>query len=123
MKFLMFLVPVLIWSCNPAESAREDEREALDRQLQEINSIIAEGSCAENDACQYIAVGSKACGGPKAYLVYSTSIDVDALEEKVEAYNQAEAEFNEKHNISSDCALVSPPENIGCEDGTCVIIE
>ena len=32
--------------------------------------------------CDFIAFGSKACGGPKSYLVFNNSIDVDLLKEK-----------------------------------------
>ncbi len=123
MRLLVFLFPILFLNCSPTESTLEDDRKTLNKQLSEIKALIAEGACDENTSCYAIGVGSKACGGPKTYLVYSSSIDVDALESKVEAYNRAENEFNEKHGATSDCAIVSPPDNIGCKDGKCVMLE
>ena len=70
--------------------------------------------------CAYIAFGSKPCGGPWSYLVYSISIDVDLLKSKVKQYNKMEDEYNRKHGIASDCAIVLPPTSLNCVNDKCV---
>ena len=87
----------IVFSCsNNSETSREDERLQLDSLKNEIEQIVTEGTCTENTVCDYIAFGSKPCGGPWSYLVFSTSINVQLLKEKVAIYNQNETVFNLK---------------------------
>ncbi|PKQ45658.1 hypothetical protein [Confluentibacter flavum] len=100
----------------------EEDKKELAALKQTIEDLASSSVCNENTECKYIAFGSKACGGPKSYLLYSTSIDVENLEMLVEEYNQKETDFNTKHGIISDCALVMPPTGLSCENNTCIPI-
>jgi hypothetical protein len=120
MRLLIALLLFLPLNCEPTAVDRDEERAALNRQLEEIKIFIAEANCDNDGECASIAYGSKACGGPMGYLYYPTSIDVEKLEEMTEAYNRAEAEFNQKYQVVSDCMYVMPAENLECQDGDCV---
>ena len=72
--------------------------------------------------CKVIAFGSKPCGGPWSYLVYSTSIDEERLEALVESYNIYEQDYNMACDVASDCMFVTEPTELTCEDGKCVIV-
>ena len=96
--------------------------ENLQNDKQEILDYIASFPCDGTSGCDFIAFGSKPCGGPWEYLVYSNTVDVTYLTDLVTNYNLNEAQYNETYNIYSDCAVVNPPENIGCIDGVCSII-
>lgn len=100
----------------------EEDKKELTTLRQVIEELANASECNENTACKFIAFGSKACGGPKSYLVYSTSIDVERLEMLVETYNQKDADFNIKYGVISDCAAVLPPSSVGCENNTCVAV-
>lgn len=105
-----------------AISTQETEREALNTSKIAIENLAATSICNENTSCKFIALGSKPCGGPWSYLVYSTSIDVEKLEKMVETYNKKEAEFNAKWGAFSDCAYAMPPTRVNCENNTCIAV-
>ena len=86
----------------------------------EIETLANSSVCNESTECKYIDFGSKPCGGPRGYLVYSTSIDTESLEALVEIYNQRETEFNTKWSIFSDCTIANPPSNVKCENNICI---
>ncbi|MCB0449222.1 MAG: hypothetical protein KDC97_03805 [Confluentibacter sp.] len=103
-------------------TSKESEQKALNNSKKAIEALAGTSVCNETTTCKFIALGSKPCGGPWSYLVYSTSIDVKKLETMVEAYNKSEAAFNQKWNIASDCAYAMPPASVNCENNTCVAI-
>jgi len=112
---------VIVFSCSTISTqSQEEDLFALDNLKLEIETIVDQGNCTEISNCNYIAFGSKACGGPQGYLVYSNSIDVILLKEKVTKYNQQEKDYNKKWNIISDCSVPSPPTSIACVDGKCI---
>ncbi|MGY5851193.1 hypothetical protein [Salegentibacter sp. F14] len=124
MKSFVILFPILIIvsSCQTTENIQQIDREELNRQLEEIRELIAKEICDEENTCDYIAVGSKPCGGPKMYLLFPSSINRQKLEAMVNTYNKAEADYNKKYEIISDCRLVTPPERIECINGKCEAI-
>lgn len=103
-------------------TTQESEQEALNTSKKAIEDLAATSICNENTTCKFIALGSKPCGGPWSYLVYSSSINVEKLENMVEAYNKKEADLNKKWGTISDCMFVSPPTSVNCENNTCVAI-
>jgi hypothetical protein len=94
----------------------------LQQERQLILNYIAIFSCNDASSCNSIAFGSKACGGPKEYLVYPSTVDLEYLTEKVNNYNAMENSYNVKYNVVSDCMAVMPPQNIGCVDGVCTVL-
>jgi len=101
---------------------KEQEQQELATLKQAIENLAKTAVCNENTACKFIALGSKPCGGPWSYLIYSASINVDELENLVENYNQKEALFNTKYGVISDCSFLMPPNGLGCENNTCIPI-
>lgn len=101
---------------------QEDELQELIDLKTEIENFASTSICDDTFECKFIAFGSKPCGGPWSYLVYSTSIDTNRLESLVEGYNQKESIYNTKWNIASDCALVNPPTSVTCENNICVAV-
>ena len=113
----------IVFSCtNTTEITQESEKAELDILQEEIVQLIATGTCAQNTHCDFIAFGSKPCGGAWSYLIYSTTINVELLSEKVATYNQNEAAYNIKWSVVSDCMVISPPTSVACVDGDCVAI-
>lgn len=98
----------------------EEDVRALQTSLDLIEALAGQSVCADGFTCESIALGEKACGGPKSYLIYSSSIDTDNLETMVATHNTLEKAFNIKWDIVSDCLFVGPPSFITCENGKCV---
>ena len=118
------LVFFLIIGCNSDDTAKERDIDTkIISDLEDEIIALAESSfCNDITECAYIAFGSKPCGGPWSYLIYSTSIDVELLIDKVEEFNKIQQEYNIKYGIVSDCSIVLPPISLICEDNKCKAI-
>lgn len=111
-------------SCEQlAAIEQEITKEQLDQQLVAIEALIEEGNCSKDGECQFIPYGSKACGGPQGYLIFSSNVDRDELQTRVDAYTKAEATYNKQEGIMSDCSIPPEPAKLGCVDGNCVQLE
>ena len=104
------------------EKSRNSYINDLQNDKQAILDYIASFPCDTTTGCNYIALGSKPCGGPWEYLVYSNAVDQSHLTEMVNAYNELEHAYNIEFEIFSDCAVVNPPQQVDCRDGICTII-
>ena len=105
-----------------APLTQEEERAELNTLKSEIEDLANTSVCNETSECKFIGLGSKPCGGPWSYLIYSTSIDTENLENMVADYNQKELDFNAKWGVVSDCALTQQPSSIKCENNTCIAV-
>jgi hypothetical protein len=77
----------------------------------EAKALVNSDGCSSADQCRTAAVGSRACGGPRYYLVYcAKTTDTVALFKKLEAIRSAEQEFNKRYQIVSTCEFRMPPK-------------
>ena len=116
------LLTIVFGCTSTTELGKEDDLAELNNLKEEIELLVNSGVCSENSDCDSIAFGSKACGGPKAYLAFSSSINVELLQQKVVTYNALETAFNQKWGIISDCSVPIPPVNVTCIAGKCTAI-
>lgn len=107
---------------DDSKPTMEEEQKILIVGKKNIENLAASSVCNESTECRFIALGSKPCGGPWSYIVYSTSIDINKLESLVEDYNKNEAVFNIKWGVISDCSFLLPPTSIICENNKCVAV-
>jgi hypothetical protein len=89
-------------------------------QLEEqAKAVIDTGGCTSADQCRSAPVGSRACGGPRYYLVYcARTTDSAALFRKLDAVAAAERAYNVKYQIMSTCEFRMPPD-LGVTGGMC----
>ena len=114
---LMFAVGC---ATNTPDSTPDDQTmTGLDSLGAGIDQLILDKQANGIKSCRLIAFGSKPCGGPWRYLVYSTeatdSVELTAL---VTEYNELEAKLNREEERASDCAMVQRPR-IVWKDGYC----
>jgi hypothetical protein len=95
----------------------------LTQEKQIILDYIASFECDASIGCDFLAFGSKPCGGPWGYLVFSNAVDITYLTNKINNYNELEHQYNIETGAISDCMAVSPPEEVGCVNGVCDIIQ
>lgn len=85
----------------------------------QAKALVKTDGCTSADQCRTAAVGSRACGGPRYYLVYcSRTTDSAALYSKLDAIAAAEREFNTRYQIASTCEFRMPP-TVGLTGGSC----
>lgn len=127
MKRLPAILFILLLSLSLTQCTSGDSNDNYESDLEElvamrtiIEDLANSSTCSESTECRFIAFGSKPCGGPWSYLIYSTSVDTDMLEGMVATYNNRQAAFNAKYGEVSDCAFVNPPALLLCENDTCI---
>jgi uncharacterized DUF497 family protein len=85
----------------------------------QAKALVKTDGCSSAGECRTAAVGSRACGGPRYYLVYcSRTTDSAALFRKLDAVAAAEREFNAKYQIVSTCEFRMPPK-VALSGGSC----
>ena len=85
----------------------------------QAKALIKAGGCSTASQCRTAAVGSRACGGPRYYLVYcSLTTDSAALQRKLEAVAAAEQAYNQHYQLASTCEFRMPPQ-VAVVSGSC----
>jgi hypothetical protein len=111
---MRLLIPVLsfllLLAGNPVGS-RQSDAERLEELRRMIEQEIGTPNADKPTQCKLIPFGSKPCGGPSGYLVYSTlKTDEARLQRLVGEFNQLQKKMNEEGAIMSDCAVAPKPE-------------
>ena len=76
----------------------------------QAKALVKTEGCGSTDQCRTAAVGSRACGGPRYYLVYcARTTDSVALFSKLEQIAAAEQEYNKRYQLVSTCEFRMPP--------------
>lgn len=77
----------------------------------QAKALVKTDGCSSADQCRTAAVGSRACGGPRYYLVYcAKTTDSAALFNKLKAVAEAEQEYNKRYQLVSTCEFRMPPQ-------------
>lgn len=120
----LLLFHFLLINCEVFDNnnTQQEDLSELITHKEYILSLAASASCSSNSQCEYVALGSKPCGGPWSYLAYPSTMDTRLLLDQVTIYNLKESQYNEKWGIISDCALVNPPIRVDCVNNKCVAV-
>ena len=112
-QIIFLILIVLITSCAD-KSIESFSDEKLDEKIKDtsekINLLISDVSCDSLSQCNVIKYGHKPCGGPMTYKIFSSkNTNEEEIEQLSEYYFDLTQEYNERHNIPSDCLFVDPP--------------
>ncbi|KZN40274.1 hypothetical protein N474_08600 [Pseudoalteromonas luteoviolacea CPMOR-2] len=111
-----------------AEPIAKYDQDAIDEasiknQHAYLNFITKDKSCDSSSQCQAIPVGSRACGGPSSYLLFSTkTADLEKVYKLAKKLTDSEAQYNAKHGMISICEHLRQPAT-QCVENTCVKLE
>jgi hypothetical protein len=127
---LGFLMVVALGSCNaqrsgaggaPSDPPPRSDSERLQELQRAIEREIGVPRAGSPSECKTIGFGSKPCGGPVRYLVYSTATtDAAKLERLVGEFNRLQQKINRERGLVSDCMLTVEPQ-VELVDGVCKI--
>ncbi|HLT33888.1 MAG TPA: hypothetical protein VKZ98_08870 [Aquaticitalea sp.] len=120
---LFMLITAMKCDKDNLDSSCEDRTRYLLQLKSDIEALATTSICSEEFSCRYIGFGSKPCGGPWEYLIYTTSIDTLALTSLVMEYNQLEANYNINCDAISDCSVPIPPIGFDCENNQCIPLD
>lgn len=121
--------PVLIASNNPSVQLKPQAaqlnsvtREQIKANSDALDKLVANTECDSQSQCKVLAVGSRACGGPSQYLVYSTKHATAADVEKLaDTITQQAKQFNAQNEIVSTCQHLTKPA-AQCKNNQCVAV-
>jgi hypothetical protein len=89
----------------------------------QLNTLVADAQCDTTAQCKVSPVGSRACGGPSSYIVYSTKTvaeeEVTNLSKKITAF---ESNYNAQKDMMSTCQHLTTPST-QCVENKCVKLE
>lgn len=89
----------------------------------QLKTLTQDLSCDNSTQCQVEAVGSRACGGPSSYLVYSSkSAATETVKQVTTKITQYESTYNAKNNMVSICQHLTRPA-AQCVASKCVKLE
>lgn len=118
--WLPMVILLLIPGCLLDKNSKEDDLRKLAEMRDVIELMVENPVCSDSADCAYIGLGSKPCGGPWRYIIYSkATVNEEALEQRVAEYNEFERIINRRYGLISDCSIPNLPR-IGCLDGVCV---
>lgn len=87
--------------------------------LDQIRAMIGNAACSDASQCKTLPVGARACGGPEAYLPYSTAnLSEPALQALAERYKAQRQAQNAASGMMSNCRFIPDPGAV-CRAGTC----
>jgi hypothetical protein len=76
----------------------------------EVRRLVGSATCTADEQCRTLAFGAKACGGPQAYIAWSTLVtDAAALQAVADKHAARRRDELRKSGMVSDCALVVDP--------------
>lgn len=109
----------------PANSARDsasdtaNARDHVARLEADARALANATGCASSGGCRTAPVGSRACGGPRTYLVYcAATTDSVALFRKLGELKVAEEKANAASGMASTCEFRMPPA-LSADGGSC----
>lgn len=98
---------------SPADTA------LLARLEREARALARTDGCTEPAGCRVAPLGSRACGGPRGYVVYcAATTDTASLFAKLAQLRRAEEAYNREQGMMSTCEFREPP-GVELSGGSC----
>ncbi|TDM08155.1 MAG: hypothetical protein C4K60_01235 [Ideonella sp. MAG2] len=94
----------------PAQAATSSVPAGSAALAQQVRDEIGLAECSSHAQCRTVGVGHRACGGPEAWLAWSTASTSDSkLKPLVEAYAEARRNEVARSGMMSICAMLPDP--------------
>lgn len=76
-------------------------------------------SCVNDNDCDVLPLGVRACGGPAEYIVISLhNPQLSRIQQYAEELEAKAIEYVQQSNMASTCIMVLPP-NVSCRQNRC----
>ena len=112
---------VALSGCDLFRSRSGDEEAQLRRLQTQIDALVNPATASDAAFCRTIEYGSKPCGGPSRYVIYSAErADTAALGRLARRYTEVESALNRRTGRVSDCLAMGAPR-VALEGGVCSV--
>lgn len=119
--FLILLVCVTCVACAATAKAPPQAKVPAPAgdTLAKIRALIGDAACTDSSQCRTLPIGARPCGGPQAYLPWSTArTDGAALAVLAEQFKKEREAALAASGELSDCRFFPDPGAV-CRAGTC----
>lgn len=87
--------------------------------LGSLRALAGDAACSDSAQCRTLPLGARACGGPEAYMAYSTAKGSEAqLRSLAERYQAERRAANKASGMMSTCQFMPDPGAV-CQAGRC----
>ncbi|WP_138542759.1 hypothetical protein [Pseudoalteromonas ruthenica] len=105
------------------ERAISATEQSIKADYQRLEALTQDKSCDSASQCKVVAVGSRACGGPSQYLVYSSkSADPQQVSALANSLAAQESQLNAEKGMMSICQHLTRPA-AQCKLKQCVAVQ
>jgi hypothetical protein len=124
LSFILLLMP-LFQNCGSsfAVSDAEGIGSISDKSLSSLEAEIRQSislQCSSSWECHVATAGSKPCGGPSRYFIYSSSTsNVTAIEQLTDEYTALQQLQNQSTNAVGTCDALDVPTSLSCISNQC----
>lgn len=95
----------------PAADTVKDARATIARLERDARAIAHNTGCSSAHGCRTAAVGVRACGGPRTFIVYcAQSTDTIALMRTLRELERVEQAYNERSGMMGTCEMRLAPQ-------------
>jgi len=116
------LLGAAVW-VPPADAGGGDPNLELASVRSEIRQLAGDGRCKEDSQCRAIPIGKRDCGGPDAYVVFSTlTAKTAALEARAAEYTALQEEILRDRSGVGPCEIILEPK-LACIQQRCQAVE
>ena len=103
----------------PSSSPNAPSATAPSDTLSSLRALVGDAACSDSAQCRTLPLGARACGGPEAYLAYSTAKGSEAqLRSLAERYQAERRAANKASGMMSTCQFMPDPGAV-CQAGRC----
>jgi hypothetical protein len=89
--------------------------------LEQIQRLVGPARCGSDSDCQSLALGASPCGGPEAYLPWSSAqTPPEQLEQLARHYRQQRSAYHAALGMLSNCRALRDPGS-SCQRGSAAI--
>ncbi|XLZ72504.1 hypothetical protein ABT364_11225 [Massilia sp. SR12] len=87
--------------------------------LSQLRALERDAACSSDQQCRSVALGAKSCGGPEAYMAYSSAkASAEKVQALAERYREERKAANKASGLASDCRYLMDP-GAQCRAGSC----
>lgn len=132
MRALLLLVlalPLLVAGCRTPDGASavpvrfdsmDDYQARRAAAMDRLTDAVGDARATDVAACRALAVGAKACGGPTAYVVFSSTATAPATAERLAGdVSSLDRAANAQFGLVSTCEMLMEP-SVALDAGRCV---
>lgn len=116
---LIISAGISLSACAQNNTQNSSESEVKPNTLAQLQEMISDKSCQQDNQCRVVAIGQNPCGGPESYEAYSTlNSDEQKVRELAKNYTEQRKQENTAEKKIGMCRHLVKPA-VACKAQVC----